>query len=123
MNILEQKLKEFCQAIVETKEYQAYKTAAKAYENDKEAQELLNDFQMAQQTLAIFRQGNFPGQEEQKGKVENLSKEVRQNKIINEWVKTQRQLKNLTGDLAISISGNLDFPFTLPPQKGCGCGG
>ena len=122
MDNLDQKIKEFVQAIKETKEYQAYKKAADIYNNDKAAQKLLSDFQMARQTLDIFQQGNFPGQDEQNQKVENLLKEVRKNSVINEWIQAQRQLQDLIGGLATALSDNIDFPFTLP-EKGCGCGG
>lgn len=88
MNNLDQKIQEFSQAIRETKECQAYKQAALAYGSDGAAQKLLNDFQMAQQELAILQEGGFSGQEEQKAKYENLLDEVRKNKVINEWFET-----------------------------------
>jgi len=123
MNNLEQKLKEFCAAVEETKEYRDYNSAAKIYDADKAAQKLLEDFQMAKQELAILGQGNFPGQEEQKEIVESLLKEVRKSEVIGNWVTSQRQLETLVGDLAVAVSNKLDFPFTLPPKKGCGCSG
>jgi len=123
MNGLEQKLQEFCQAVEETKEYQNYKNAAKIYDADKMAQKLLEDFQMARQELAILGQGNFSGQEEQKEKVEILLKEVQKSRVIGDWIISQRQLESLVGDLAATVSNRLDFPFTLPPKKGCGCSG
>jgi len=120
MNNLDQKIKEFSEAIRETKEFQNYAKANNAFQENKDAQKLLKDFQEAQQTLAIFIQGNFPGQKEQRKKVENLLKEVRKNEIINEWIKTQRNLQALIGNLATALSNDLNFPFTLP-QQGGGC--
>ena len=123
MDNLDQKTEDFCGAVVETKEYQAYKKAAEAYSNDKEAQKLLNDFQMAQQELAILQDGDFSGVEEQNKKYEDLLDQVRENEVINRWFDTQKELATLIGGLATAISGTLGFPFTLPPKKGCGCGG
>ena len=123
MDNLDQKIKEFCQAVEGTKEYRDYRRAAGRYENDKEAQKLLNDLQMAQQELAILQDGDFSGVEEQSKKYEALLDEVRKNGIINKWVDSQKELAALIGGLAIAISGNLNFPFTLPPKKSCGCGG
>ena len=123
MNNLDQKIKEFSQTIRETKDYQAYKKAAEIYDNDKEAQKLLNDFQMAQQELAILREGNFTGQEEQKEKFDYLLGKVRDNGVINEWIDNRNKIEGLVGDLAVALSRDLDFPFTLPPKKGCGCSG
>lgn len=123
MNNLGQKIREFSQAIQETKVCQAYKKAAQIYNNDKKAQILMNDFTMAQQELVILVQGNFSGQEKQKEKLEALLREVRASLVINEWIKSQRQMEILIGDLAIAISNDIGFPFNLPPKKGCGCSG
>jgi hypothetical protein len=121
MNNLDQKFKNFPKPSG-TKECQAYKQAALAYGSDGAAQKLLNDFQMAQQELAILQEGGFSGQEEQKAKYENLLDEVRKNKVINEWFETQKQMGVLIGDLATALSHDLNFPFSLPPKKSCGCG-
>ena len=122
MNNLDQKIKEFSEAIRETKEFQVYEKANEVFKKDKEAQKLLEDFQMAKQTLAIFQQGSFPGQEEQREKVENLLKEVRKNEVIKEWIESQRRLQDLVSRLATILSSDLNFPFTLP-QGGGGCCG
>ena len=123
MDYLDQKTKEFCLAVEETKEYLAYKEAAEVYGRDKEAQKLLNDLQMAQQELAILQEGDFSGVEEQSKKYDDLLNDIRKNEAINKWVDTQKELAALIGGLAIAISGTLNFPFTLPPKKSCGCGG
>lgn len=122
MNNLDQKIKEFSEAIRETTTFQEYQRANELFQKDKEARKLLEEFQMAQQTLAIFQQGNFPGQEEQKGKAEQLLVQVRNNRIISEWIESQRRLQELVNRLAISLSQDLNFPFTLP-QGGGGCCG
>jgi len=122
MNNLDQKIQEFSGAIQETKECRAYKQAELAYNGDSIAQKLLDDFQMAQQELAILQEGGFSGQEEQKAKYENLLDEVRKNKVINEWFESRRQMEILIGDLATALSHDLGFPFVLPPKKSCGCG-
>jgi cell fate (sporulation/competence/biofilm development) regulator YlbF (YheA/YmcA/DUF963 family) len=123
MNNLEQKIGEFSRAIRETKECQAFQKAAQAYGNDKAAQKLMNDFTMAQQELAILEGGNFSGQEAQKEKYEALLKEVRANGPINELVESRKKMEILVGDLAVTLSNAIDFPFNLPPKKGCGCSG
>lgn len=122
MNNLDQKIKEFSEAIQETKEFQDYAKANKVFQEDKDAQKLLKDFREAQQTLAIFQQGNFPGQEEQREKTENLLNEVRKNKVINEWAQTQKKFQALIARLATVLSNDLNFPFTLPQQGGGCCG-
>ncbi|MDZ7611215.1 MAG: YlbF family regulator [Candidatus Moranbacteria bacterium] len=121
MSDLNLKLKEFSQAIRETKEYQAYQKAAEIYKKDQNAQQLLKDFQTAQQNVNIYQQGSFSGIEEQKKEYENLLKEVRENKAINDWIKTQKDVQELVGVLAAELSQEIDFKFTPPEKRGC-CG-
>ncbi|MDZ7612278.1 MAG: YlbF family regulator [Candidatus Moranbacteria bacterium] len=121
MNDLNLKLKEFSQAIRETKEYQAYQRAAKIYEKDQDAQQLLKDFQTAQQNVNIYQQGDFSGLEEQKKRYEDLLKEVRKNKTINDWIKMQKDVQKLVGFLATELSQDIDFKFIPLEKKGC-CG-
>lgn len=121
MNNLDQKTKEFLEAIRQTQEFQDYEKANERFQSDEEAKKLLQDFQAARQNLAILQQGNFPGLEGQKEKTEKLLTEVRKNKVINDWMQSQDKLQKLIGELADFLSNELGFPFT-PPQKGCGCG-
>ncbi|GEM_PF-961133 len=123
MNNLDEKAGEFCAAIKETEEWQAYQKAAKIYGDDKGAQILMNDFLMAQQELAILQEGGFSGQEEQKEKFEVLLEQVRKNKAINELANARKKMEALVGDLAVSVSNDIDFPFNLLPKKSCGCCG
>jgi len=122
MNNLEQKIKEFSEAIQGTKEFQNYAKANKTFQEDKNARKLLKDFQEAQQTLAVFQQGDFPGKEEEREKTERLLSEVRKNEVIKEWIETQKDLQVLIGRLATTLSNDLNFPFTLPQQGGGCCG-
>ena len=123
MNNLEQKIIEFSQAIRETKEWRDYTEAARAYGSDKDAQKLLEDLQMAQGELDILEQGNFSGQEEQRKVYDALLDKVRANRTINDRFDTRKRLETLIGELAVTLTQKIDFPFTLPPKKGCGCGG
>lgn len=122
MNNLEQKIKELSEDIRQTKEFQDYQKANEVFQADKAAQKLLADFREAQQTLVIFQQGGFPGQEEQRARTENLLIEVQKNKIINEWIQARNNLQILIGGLARSLNDNLNFPFR-PYQQGGGCCG
>ncbi len=122
MNNLEQKIKEFIEAIKETKEFQDYQKAAEIYKQDNDAQTLLKDFQMAQQNLAILKQGNFSGQEEQREKVEELQKQVNSNDIIKNWIEKRKKFQDLVDSLATNISSDINFPF-IYTQKSKGCCG
>jgi cell fate (sporulation/competence/biofilm development) regulator YlbF (YheA/YmcA/DUF963 family) len=97
MNVLEQKIKEVSEAIRATREWQAYHRAKTAFQNDEGAKKLLNDYHMAQQTLSILEQGDFSGQEEQRKTTADLLDRVRQNIIINDHAKGQKDLQALKG--------------------------
>jgi len=121
MNNLEQKTADLAQAIQETKEWQEYQRATQVYESDKAAQKLLADLQMAQGKLDILEQGNFEGLEEQKTLYDELLNQVRQNRAINDWFDSRKHMEPLVGELANALSRQINFPFTLPPKKSCGC--
>ena len=122
MNNLDKKTQEFILAVKETKEFKAYKKALDVYKADKESQQLLKDLNLAQQNLAILEHGNFEGQKEQKEKVEDLLNKVRKNKVINNWIDTQKNLQPLINDLVSGIGTSLEFPFGFVKQKGGCCG-
>ncbi len=122
MNNLEQKTKEFIEAIKEMSEFKDYQKAEEIYKQDKDAQTLLKDFQMARQNLAILKQGNFSGQEEQREKFEDLQSQVRGNEVINDWIDKRKKFHGLVDSLASNISSDINFPFTYT-QKSKGCCG
>jgi len=77
--------------------------------------------QMAQGKLDILEQGNFEGLEEQKTLYDELLNQVRQNRAINDWFDSRKHMEPLVGELANALSRQINFPFTLPPKKSCGC--
>ncbi len=121
MNNFDKTLKEFITVIKETKEYTSYKAADMIFKSDKEASKLLEEFQSSQQTLQIFRQGNFPGVDEQERKVRELYRKVQNSRAIMDWAKSQGKLQAFIGDLATELTNQINFPFTLPQKGGC-CG-
>ncbi len=121
MNNLEQKTKEFSEAVRQTEEFKNYQKADKEFQSDEKAKKLLQDFQKEQQTLKILEQGGFSGVDSQKEKTKKLSNEVQKNKVIKEWIQSREKLQKLIGKLAASLSNELGFVFT-PPRKTSCCG-
>lgn len=121
MSNLENKLKEFTEAIRQTSEFQDYLEADRNFKSDKEAQKLLNDFQEAKGALVILEQGGFSGVEEQRGKTDKLFNEVKNNIIINNWLKSQERVRGLISELGKELEEDTGFPFTPPPKRSC-CG-
>lgn len=119
--IIENKTKEYIQALSEADEVKAHKKAVEEFESDSEAKKLLADFQEAQQTYSIFRQGGFDGVKEQEEKVKDLNDKLSKNKKIQNLIKTQQDLQSLVGDLVGDISQGINFPFVQPQRGGC-CG-
>jgi cell fate (sporulation/competence/biofilm development) regulator YlbF (YheA/YmcA/DUF963 family) len=122
MNNLEETITNFSRAVRETKVCRDFQDAAQVYAADPAAQKLMNDFQMAQQELAILQEGNFSGQAELEEKYNSLLEQVRANVAINNLADARKKMATLVGDMAVQISNNIGFPFTLPPKKSCGCG-
>ena len=118
--ILEQKTKDFIAALIDTPEYQAFKKAQENFDNDKEAKQLVDDFNNTQQTYAVFRQGDFPGIEEQRERLNQLRSRLDQNSKINELLKSETNLQLLVSELADHISQEIGFPFNQPQASCCG---
>lgn len=76
----------------EAEEVKAYKKAVDEFESDNEAKKLLADFQEAQRTYSIFRQGGFNGIKKQEQKVRDFNVKLSKNKKIQNLIKTQQAL-------------------------------
>jgi len=119
-HVLEQKTRDFIEALVETPEYQAFKKAQENFDSDNEAKQLVDDFNNTQQTYAVFRQGDFPGIEEQKGRLDQLQVKLQQNPKISELLESESNLQALVSELASHISQEIGVPFNQP-QASCCC--
>ena len=119
--IIENKTKEYIEALSETDEVKAHKKAVDEFESDSDAKKLLADFQEAQRTYSIFRQGGFDGVKEQEEKLRDLNNQLSKNKKIQALIKTQQTLQAFVGDLVGDISQGINFPFVQPQKGGC-CG-
>lgn len=118
---IENKTKDYIQALSETDEVKAHKKAVEEFESDGEAKKLLADFQDTQRTYSIFRQGGFDGVKEQEEKLRDLNNQLSKNKKIQALIKTQQILQTFVGDLVGDISHGINFPFVQPQKGGC-CG-
>lgn len=121
-HILEEKTKDFIQALQDSPEFQSLKKAREEFEKDKEAKDLLSDFQNTQQTYAVFRQGGFPEAADQEKKLRELQYKLQQNKKINNLITSQRKFQIFVSEIVNDISQKINFPFA-PQQTGGGCCG
>ena len=117
---LEEKIKDFTQALIDSSEYQSFQKAQEEFDTDTEAKTLLSDFQNTQQTYSVFRQGGFPGTDDQEKKLRELQKRLQQNKKINNLIRSQRDLQTFIAGIVDDISRGINFPL-VPPQSGGGC--
>lgn len=120
-NTFDDKLKSFTQALIQQSEYQSYLKAKADFDNDAEAKKLLSDFRETQQTFFIFRQGNFPGLDQQENKLKLLQRQVDANKNINQLISAQNELQGFIASLVRNIAQEIKFPFEGTQRGGC-CG-
>lgn len=118
---IESKTKEYVESLKVTEEIVAYKKALDDFENDNEAKKLLTDYQEAQQTYNVFRQGGFDGLKEVEQKARDLNYKLQKNQKIQTLIKTQRSAQYLVANLVDDISRGINIPFVKPQQGGC-CG-
>jgi len=121
-HILEEKTKDFIQALTDSPEYLSLKKAREEFESDKDAKKLLSDFQETQQTYAVFRQGGFSGAADQEKKLRELQHRLQQNQKINNLITSQQEFQIFVSDIVNEISQKINFPFA-PQQTGGGCCG
>ena len=122
MENLNKKINELSEEILQTKEFKDFEKAEKEFQQDKEAKKLFDEFQKAQQTLAILQQGNFSKEEKQREKTKELLGKVKQDKKITNWLQKRREFEILTGEIATIISKKINFPLTMPKKcGGCSC--
>lgn len=119
-HILEQKTREFIQTFTETPEFKTFVEAQGNFNKDEKAKKLLADFQNTQQTFVIFRQGGFPGVEDQEKRLRELQHRLQQNPKIKNLIESQRNLQLFISGLVNQISQGINFPF-VPPQGTGGC--
>ncbi len=119
--LFDEKMKDFVKVLKESSEYEALSKAREDFESDEEAKKLLSDFQQAQQTYAIFKQGGFPGVEEEERKLRDLQNRLQGNTKINKLIATQQDLQVFITGVINGISQSINFPFT-PQQTGGCCG-
>lgn len=119
-HILEQKTKEFIKTLTETPEFEEFIKAQNSFNKDEKAKKLLADFQNTQQTYTVFRQGGFPGVENQEKRLRELQHRLQQNPKIKNLVESQRNLQLLIFSLVNQISQGISFPF-IPPRGTGGC--
>ena len=119
-HVLDQKTKDFIAALIDTPEYQAFKSAQENFDSDDEAKQIVEDFNSTQQAYNVFRKGDFPGAEEQKERLNQLRTKLEQNTRINELLKSEKDLQLLVSELADHISQEIGFPFNQPQASCCG---
>ena len=113
-------LNELLNVIKESDVYKAYEKAKKQWSEAKESQKVLKDFLEARNTLGVFQQGNFPGIDEQREKVNKLYNEVNKDLNIQEWMEAQEKYQQFIWEQAEYLTKELGFNFS-PKPKGC-CG-
>jgi len=118
---IKESLNNLIKVIQETGEYSAFKSVEKLWTEAKDSQKLFNDFLEDRQTLQIFKQGNFPGLEEQKFKVKELYDRVNKDKVIRDWMDAQDKYQQFIWEQADYLTVELGYSFSPKPRGGC-CG-
>lgn len=118
---LESKTKNYIESLRDTGEIKAYIKAYEDFENDSEAKKLLSDYQEAQQTFTVLRQGGFDGLKKAEQKVHDLNNKLSKNQKIQTLINTERSAKDLIANLVDDISRGIGIPFVKPQRSGC-CG-
>ena len=115
------KTKEYIKALQDTEELIKFKTALSDFKADKESTKLLSDWQEAQNSYMVLKQGGFDGVKEAEQKFRELNQVLNKNPKIQNLFNTQIKLQTLIDNLVGDIAKGIDFPFVQPQRGGC-CG-
>ncbi|MGM5484662.1 MAG: YlbF family regulator [Nanobdellota archaeon] len=109
---------EFAEEIAESTEYKDYKAADKAFKDNQDSIDLMNEFNQKREEI------KYDGvSESKKIEIEKIQKRIRGDKTIQNFLRAQDRFVKLLRETNNIISEEIDSPFAYSKGGGgCGCG-
>ncbi|MGM5488418.1 MAG: YlbF family regulator [Nanobdellota archaeon] len=109
------KAEEFAEEIIRCKEYKEFLQADKALKNRSDSMKLIDELDQKQQET------RYNASSDVMGEIKELQEKIKNDKIIQELLRTQNELIRLLRETNTIISEKIDSPFAFPKGGGC-CG-
>jgi len=111
--------REFGQSLADREECRAIEEAQQALRKDREARELLSDYQSAQRSIQMSQMWGGRIAKDELNELKSLEAKVKTNQIIKSLLDAQKSLQEMLGDLNTEISGLLGIDFASNSSSGC----
>ena len=111
----------FAEEIAKTPEYQEYQAAADAYVGNREARQLLDQLQGAQQRAQRRTAWGGPGEDENQEDLQALHDQVMAHPVLSRYFKSQEELVAVLKETNEYMAGTLGFDFAELTNPAGGC--
>ena len=109
------KAEEFAEEITRCKEYKEFLQANKALKNSADSMKLIDKLDQKQQEIGYNARSDVMGE------IKEIQQKMKNDKIIQELIRTQNELTQLLRETNTIISEKIDSPFAFSKAGGC-CG-
>jgi cell fate (sporulation/competence/biofilm development) regulator YlbF (YheA/YmcA/DUF963 family) len=112
--------KRFARAIVESPQFQRFEEASRRLRDDPAAQQLLSDFQQAQQLQQMMQSwGGTPTQEAER--LDQAKQQMLANATLRQYFESQDEIVLILKELNVHMTEKLGFDFAglAKPAGGC----
>jgi cell fate (sporulation/competence/biofilm development) regulator YlbF (YheA/YmcA/DUF963 family) len=112
--------REFGEALANCEECLAVEQAEKALRKDREARELLSDYQLTQSSIQRARMWGGRVPKEELDRLKDLETKINSNPVIKNVLDAQKRLQAMLGNLNAEVSDLLGIDFASNSSAG-GC--
>lgn len=111
--------REFGETLADCEECRAVEQAREALRNDREARELVSDYQSTQRSIQMARMWGESIPEEELDRLKDLGAKINSNPIVKNLLDAQKRLQEMLASLNAEISDLLGLDFASNSGTGC----
>lgn len=112
--------REFGEALADCQECQRVEEAQESLRKDREARELLSNYQSIQRSIQMARMWGGKTAKDELEELRGLEAKINSNRIIQNLLDAQKRLQEMLGNLNAEVSGLLGIDFASNSNAG-GC--
>jgi cell fate (sporulation/competence/biofilm development) regulator YlbF (YheA/YmcA/DUF963 family) len=111
--------REFGKELADCEECRAVEEAQQTLRKDREARELLSDYQSMQRSIQRAQMWGGRTAKDELNELKSLEAKVRSNQIIKSLLDAQKNLQEMLGNLNTEVSSLLGIDFASNSSSGC----
>lgn len=111
--------REFGEALADCEECRVVEEAQQALRKDKEARELLSDYQSTQRSIQMSQMWGERMAKDELNELRSLEAKINSNQFIKNLLDAQKRLQEMLGSLNAEVSNLLGIDFASNSSAGC----